>query len=621
MILRQVSILAASISIFLTCGCSEIDEKSNGAYHYGSEALPLVGHYEDPQDSPEASRYPWELWSYGHDFNGSRIINISILRGDESVRSGDRERAMIYFTDAFKENITRDEREALVFRLAGSDLAIDRPEDALVRLSDYFRSIGADVEKVDPHFSLLFGYAYGRKGDIEQSLAWFSRTRETAGPGNSLEQASSHAIQRLLNYVSDESLEKIGELWAADISVEQLVGQERGRRSTKSYDASLIGQVPFANEYPQGHSPSVALSSAILSGGGKVGVILPLTGQFADLGTSVKNGIELALAGSVSQGGTPADFLYKDSASNAVEAVTQARQLMEGDKVNVIVGPLLSEEATAVSELTTRSHVPIVAFSKKSDFQTGEYVFRLAPTAETQIQSLIEVAYRKLGLRSFGIVYPDDAAGREFATVFRVKIGELGLVSAYDSSFPKDDMDSLIARAKEVETRKVDAIFFPDGLMSASRFFAAISETARRKIRPLGLANWDSSQEMAHSATVLDGAVYVSPFFRESERPILTQFVNAYKERYNQVPDFLAAQGFDAGTMVIAALKRESGEGVSFVSALKGIETYDGLTGRIRVDGRGDLVRKFSVIEMRQGKLSEITDSQEVPSPAFSFVR
>ncbi len=160
----------------------------------------------------------------------------------------------------------------------------------------------------------------------------------------------------------------------------------------------------------------------------------------------------------------------------------------------------------------------------------------------------------------------------------------------------------------------VQAVFFPDNLQAASRFFASFSETARAQIYPLGSVNWDNSVELQQSHSVLDGAIFVSPFFSRSERPEIQQFMNSYQAKYQLRPDFLAAQGFDAATIALEALRRSVKQEINVSDALTGIDLYDGLTGRVLVQPSGELQRTFTVLQLRQGAAVELTAKQALKS-------
>ncbi|MCB0321501.1 MAG: ABC transporter substrate-binding protein, partial [Bdellovibrionales bacterium] len=100
------------------------------------------------------------------------------------------------------------------------------------------------------------------------------------------------------------------------------------------------------------------------------------------------------------------------------------------------------------------------------------------------------------------------------------------------------------------------------------------------------------------------------PFFAKSDREVVKKFNEAYRHRYGMNPDFLAAQGFDVGTLVVAALRRSRQSGESFSKALTSIEAYDGLTGKIWVGPDGEMNRIFQVVEIQGGRLVSVPFSQ-----------
>lgn len=546
---------------------------------------------------------PWEIWPLGTDLRGSPLRNPFMRQGDTSLRSGQRAKALESYSSARATPLAPSENEALVIRLASTELALDQPNKALTTLSNYFRTTGQAVDDVDARFSILFGYAYGRRADVDQSLAWFSRAARLTGRDPGLRDVAEQGARSLLRTIPEVRLAALTEQWNSDVFVRPLVGEERSRRSGG-------GGIDSTGIF--GTGDGAILAAAQTSGGPTtVGVLLPLTGQFANLGRSVKNGIDLALQGVTPPGGeAPLRVVYRDAGGGVDEAVEQARQLVSTDGATVLLGPLLSEHAFAVGDLARRSQVPLVSLAKNANFTTGEGIFRLGATSESQVRSLLETCQNRLFLKTYALVYPDDAIGRELADVFRVEMGSRGLALVYESSYPRGNDEVFVSIAQSLEAARPEAIFVPDTVNNASRFFSALAPAAREQIRPLGAASWDSPVLLANSSAVMQGAVFVSPYFFGSPRPAISLFNEAYKAAYGQNADFLAAQGFDALTVIADAVRRQRAEGASFTSAMRQLDTYDGLTGRITVRPDGELERMFSVLELFGGKIREIPEPQ-----------
>ncbi|MBO0688216.1 MAG: ABC transporter substrate-binding protein, partial [Candidatus Dormibacteraeota bacterium] len=81
----------------------------------------------------------------------------------------------------------------------------------------------------------------------------------------------------------------------------------------------------------------------------KVGFILPLTGVFAPNGADERDGWNLAVKDA---GGTAAgrqiQTMYSDSAADPNQGLTDARQLVETQKSDVLIGPVAANVGLAI---------------------------------------------------------------------------------------------------------------------------------------------------------------------------------------------------------------------------------------------------------------------------------
>lgn len=580
-------------------------QQKDYSYEGGRLAFPR-GDGKPVQPSTVVRFMPWEIWPIGTDLQGQSFKSLLIAHGDTQLRAGRRAEALDDYAQAQSGPLAPSEYEALVMRIASTELALDQPNKSLTTLSNYFRTSGKVVDDVDGRFSLIFAYAYGRKGDLDQSIAWFSRVARVGANQPGIRTAAEQGLNSILRSVPDDRLNQLTEQWAADTFVRVLVAEERARR---------VAGGGIEDGSQSGIWASTGAGTLVAASGNTttIGVLLPLSGSFANLGKSVRNGIDLAVAGRTQSGTPELKVAYRDADSTPDQAVARARELLSVDGATVILGPLLSEHAYAVGEFARHSRVPLMSLAKNSNFATGENIFRLGATSDSQVRSLLEVSKERLQLKRYAMVYPDDAAGKELAETFRAELGARGLQLVYESSYPRGNVDVFVTIADALEKSNAEAVFFPDSITTASRFFGSLSPSFRERARPLGVAMWDNPLQLANSSTVLEGAVFVSPFFAASNRPAIAQFNQAYQTAYGQPPDFLAAQGFDALTILAEAAHRQRSEGVVLSMAIQQVDTYEGLTGRITVRSDGELQRQFSVVQMNNGKIQEVLEP-ETPS-------
>lgn len=139
----------------------------------------------------------------------------------------------------------------------------------------------------------------------------------------------------------------------------------------------------------------------------------------------------------------------------------------------------------------------------------------------------------------------------------------------------------------------------------SSRLLANLSPAARKQIRPLGTALWDNPVKIANSQTLFERAVFVTPFFPQSTRPVVQEFTMSYRGKYQSPPNFLAAQGFDVGTIVRTALRQSIRDGVPFAEALSRMPPYNGVTGAMSFEPGGGIKRNFYVVEVTKDSFLE----------------
>lgn len=588
--------LLTLILVAVQCtGCSGSPER------YQSGALPPLAERPAIPDSDQGDRYPWEVWALGRDLQGEALRNRSLLEADELVRSSQRGKALTILSAIDGRKLTDSEREVLAVRLSSVQLSLDRAKQALQTLSSYFRNQRKLESEVDPRLGLIFGYAYGRVEDYDQSLAWFARSGRS-GRSLGLKESASNGVRLLLTSIPDTPLYQLSERWRDDAFIRPLVGQERRRRVQPGF-VYAQARGPF---WAMGSDPSSLSGSSGLTfdSGGRtvVGMVLPLTGPFASLGRATKQGFEMALEG-YGAGGVVLES--RDDAGDSVTAVTSVRELITNTGASVVVGPLLTEAALQVADLMRAERRPLLTFAKSGYFAPGDGLYRLGPTAESQVDSLVDHIGTQFTFTRYGLVYPADAAGEEFAELFRARVRDLGLQLVHESTYQKDDFSALFAIAQEAREKNLDAVFMPDSLSSAARFFSYLNVGGGRVVRPLGTASWDNTAELQQSRAIMEGAIFVSPFFRASTQPDITKFVSSYRSRYGTDPDFLAAQGFDAGALVMESLQRVSAFGVSFDEGLRRIGALEGLTGTIEIRPDGALRRQFRVVAFEQGRVRD----------------
>ena len=117
----------------------------------------------------------------------------------------------------------------------------------------------------------------------------------------------------------------------------------------------------------------------------RVAMLLPLSGKVEAMGNSMKNAAMMAV-GDLNNNNLVVQFFdTQSSASGARIAIKNALN----SKSDLILGPLLSEEVSAISEEAKDDNIPVISFSTAPDvLQTG--IYSLGLLNEEQIDKIIK---------------------------------------------------------------------------------------------------------------------------------------------------------------------------------------------------------------------------------------
>jgi ABC-type branched-subunit amino acid transport system substrate-binding protein len=343
----------------------------------------------------------------------------------------------------------------------------------------------------------------------------------------------------------------------------------------------------------------------------RVGVLLPLTGQYATYGQRSLNGIKLAMG---SQAGS---LVVKDTQGEPAIGRAAVDELINDSTVGVVIGPLRSKVAEAVAPRAERAGLPLVVLSQQEGI-SGRWVVQPAMTAERQAAELAEYAVVGQGMRRLGILYPNDQYGIALSTAFRQQVEKRGgrIVGSvtYDSSQREFSVE-LLSVDKWIKGDGLQAVFIPDFAQTALPLAKQLRQ-AHPGVVLLGSNGWNDPAALGQAADDIDGAVFVDGFFASSQRRATQDFVAAYRAAYNATPEILEAQAFDAAKLVLVAVQSGARSRSQVITALQSPRSFEGAAGTVAVSTQG-IQRQLFLLRVASGTISEIVPSaRSLPAPA-----
>lgn len=242
----------------------------------------------------------------------------------------------------------------------------------------------------------------------------------------------------------------------------------------------------------------------------RVGLLCPLTGEYAALGQAMYDGALLALEEHNRSTDDDLKLIALDTRGDGVTTVLATRTLIEEDGVLGIVGALLSPTTIAAGAVCEERGVPLISptATQENISELGSQVFQTNSTRAFETRMLARVAVQTLLRRRLAILYPDTDEGRTAANLFAREAEGLGarIVAAEPYERGLTDFREPVERIRDAGP---EALFVPTG-PSEMRLLAPQLTFYQLEVQLLGPSTWNNSRLSREAADDLDRAVFPS---------------------------------------------------------------------------------------------------------------
>ena len=296
----------------------------------------------------------------------------------------------------------------------------------------------------------------------------------------------------------------------------------------------------------------------------RVGTTQPLTGKFKDFGEEQLRGLQMWVHDINARGallGKDVELVHYDDYSEPDRSALLYRQLIEKDKVDLLIGPYSSGTTMAASTVAEEHNFPMVASAASAEkiWQRGyKNIFGTDTPSANYMNIAIAVAQAN-GAKTFDLISSDSEFSQDVANGVRKEIASRGLTLLLDEVYQLDQVD-FSALAKKLRDSKGDvllgATYLEDSVAIQQGHYVclAIGGKARKDMVALtvGPALREFGDEMGPAA---EGIVGVVQWLRGVKKPGAQDFAYRYRLKYGYNPGVHAAIGYSAGQVIEAAVR------------------------------------------------------------------
>ena len=327
------------------------------------------------------------------------------------------------------------------------------------------------------------------------------------------------------------------------------------RRLVLTRGAALVGAASTGLLLPQ---IARAQSNKI-----RVGLMLPYTGTFAQLGVAIENGVRMAIEEKGGKlGGREIEWFKVDDESEPAKGVENANRLVQRDKVDVLIGTVHSGVQMGIQRVARESGVlniiPNAGINAATRALCAPNVFRTSFSNSQSTLALGKPMVDKGQKKAVWISWK-YAAGDEALEGFKDNYVKAGgtIIKELSLPFPNVEFQALLT---EIASLRPDAVacFFAGG--GAAKFIRDYAAAGLKDRIPLWGSGFLTEGVLDAAGAAAEGVMTTLHYSDSLETPRNKQFRLNYAKGFRMQPDVYAVQGYDSGLLLAQGLAAVKGD-------------------------------------------------------------
>ena len=295
----------------------------------------------------------------------------------------------------------------------------------------------------------------------------------------------------------------------------------------------------------------------------RVGLMLPYTGTYAQLGAAITNGFKLAVnERSGKLGGREIEYFTVDDEAEPAKAPENTNKLVQRDKVDVLVGTVHSGVQMGMVKIAKETNTLMIIPNAGLDAATGALcapnIFRTSFSNWQPSYPMGKVLADR-GIRNVVSLAWKYGAGEEAVAGFTegfIKAGGKSVRGLW-IPFPNVEFQALLT---EIASIKPDGVFVFFAGGGAAKFIKDYAAAGLRKTIPLFGSGFLTDGVLDAVDNAAEGLETTLHYADGLNNPRDKAFRGAYSKAYKTIPDVYAVQGYDAGLLLAIGLDAVKGD-------------------------------------------------------------
>jgi branched-chain amino acid transport system substrate-binding protein len=327
----------------------------------------------------------------------------------------------------------------------------------------------------------------------------------------------------------------------------------------------------------------------------RIGLLTVKTGPLASGGIDMERALVMYLKERDNTlAGKKVQLFVGDTGGSPATAKAKAQELVELNKVHVLIGPLAAFEALAIDDYIKEHKVPTLSVAAAEDMtqrKANPWFVRATSSSAQCSHVMADYCAKNLKFKRMAMIADDIAYGHEMNAGFQRVFEENGgkIVQKLFPPLTVPDYGSFLAQLKT----NVDGVFLGFAGSNGFRFIRQFNEYGlRNKVTLVGGMTALDESVLRNMGDEALGIQTVCWYSAELANPINVKFVAAFSKTFGYDPGFYAAATYVNGAVLEAALSAIKGKFGDRDALMAALRKTNVLTARgpVRFDEYGNVV-------------------------------
>ncbi len=323
----------------------------------------------------------------------------------------------------------------------------------------------------------------------------------------------------------------------------------------------------------------------------KIGLVLSSSGQFADAGAQLDNGIKtyMKMHGDT-VAGKKIELIRRDTGGIAPDVAKRlSQELVVRDNVDILAGYVLTPNAMAAGDVSAEAKKFMVVMNAATSvvITKSPYMIRTSVTLPQVMETFGTWAATKGGIKQAYTMVTDYGPGHDSENAFQSAFKTAGgsIVGSVRFPIANPDFAAFVQRAKDIGPQAI-YVFIPGGAQPAA-LGKAFAERGIDKNKTKVLGSGEATAEAALKAMGDNalGIITAWHYDYKLDNKLNQAFVKEFNAMHGRNPDFFSIGGYDGMHAIYEALKKTGGktDGDALIAAAKGMK-WESPRGPMSID-------------------------------------